>query len=46
MISQGFVHVSTAYSHCTREEIREEFYPMAITASELKKRLNEDNKYK
>lgn len=46
MISQGFVHVSTAYSHCTREEIREEFYTMKITASELKNKFKEENEYK
>jgi len=33
---QGFVHVSTAYSHCPRSEIKEEFCDVPITAKELK----------
>ncbi|XP_026822567.1 fatty acyl-CoA reductase wat-like [Rhopalosiphum maidis] len=33
---KGFVHVSTAYSHCPRNEIKEEFYRVPITANELK----------
>jgi len=33
---KGFVHVSTAYSHCPRNEIREQYYPVPITAIELK----------
>ncbi|KAF0769846.1 fatty acyl-CoA reductase wat-like [Aphis craccivora] len=33
---KGIVHVSTAYSHCPRNIIREEFYPTPITAKELK----------
>ncbi|XP_050058956.1 fatty acyl-CoA reductase wat-like [Aphis gossypii] len=33
---KGFVHVSTAYSHCPRSEIKEEFYNVPITAKELK----------
>ncbi|CAI6362216.1 unnamed protein product [Macrosiphum euphorbiae] len=33
---KGFVHVSTAYSHCPRSEIKEEFYDVPITAKELK----------
>ncbi|XP_060850791.1 fatty acyl-CoA reductase wat-like [Rhopalosiphum padi] len=33
---KGFVHVSTAYSHCPRNVIKEEFYPAPITAKELK----------
>lgn len=45
MILQGFVHVSTAFSHCTRGEILEQFYPMTITASELKNRLKENKNY-
>lgn len=36
MMFQGFVHVSTAYSHCPRDEIKEEYYPVPITAKELK----------
>ncbi|CAH1738325.1 fatty acyl-CoA reductase wat-like isoform X2 [Aphis gossypii] len=32
---KGVVHVSTAYSHCPRDVIREEFYPVPITAKEL-----------
>ncbi|XP_027850563.2 fatty acyl-CoA reductase wat-like [Aphis gossypii] len=36
---KGFVHVSTAYSHCPRSEIREEFYQVPITAKELKNRF-------
>ncbi|CAI6363746.1 unnamed protein product [Macrosiphum euphorbiae] len=33
---KGLVHVSTAYSHCPRNEIKEQFYPTPITAKELK----------
>lgn len=33
---QGFVHVSTAYSHCPRNEIKEQYYSVPITAEELK----------
>ncbi|XP_001946150.2 fatty acyl-CoA reductase wat [Acyrthosiphon pisum] len=33
---KGLVHVSTAYSHCPRNVIKEEFYPTPITAKELK----------
>ncbi|XP_026819369.1 LOW QUALITY PROTEIN: fatty acyl-CoA reductase wat-like [Rhopalosiphum maidis] len=33
---KGFVHVSTAYSHCPRSEIKEQFYPVSISANELK----------
>ncbi|KAL4090330.1 hypothetical protein QTP88_025189 [Uroleucon formosanum] len=33
---KGFVHVSTAYSHCPRSVIKEEFYHVPITAKELK----------
>lgn len=29
------MHVSTAYSHCPRNEIKEQFYPVPITAKEL-----------
>lgn len=36
MILKGFVHVSTAYSHCPRYDIKEVFYPVPITAEELK----------
>lgn len=36
IVLQGFVHVSTAYSHCPRNEIREQYYPIPITAKELK----------
>ncbi|KAK9872053.1 hypothetical protein WA026_015303 [Henosepilachna vigintioctopunctata] len=32
---KAIVHVSTAYSHCTRNEIKEEFYPPPITAENL-----------
>ncbi|XP_022167369.1 fatty acyl-CoA reductase wat-like isoform X2 [Myzus persicae] len=32
----GFVHVSTAYSHCPRSEIKEEFYNVPVTSKELK----------
>lgn len=45
MILEKFVHVSTTYSY-TKEEIREQFYHMAITTNELKNRLKEDNQYK
>ncbi|KAE9538171.1 hypothetical protein AGLY_006143 [Aphis glycines] len=33
---KGFVHVSTAYSHCPRSEIKEYFYPVSISTKELK----------
>ncbi|XP_060872883.1 fatty acyl-CoA reductase wat-like [Metopolophium dirhodum] len=33
---KGFVHVSTAYSHCPRDEIKEQYYPVPITAKDLK----------
>ncbi|VVC34012.1 Male sterility, NAD-binding,NAD(P)-binding domain,Fatty acyl-CoA reductase, C-terminal [Cinara cedri] len=33
---KGFVHVSTAYSHCPRNEIKEQNYPAAITPENLK----------
>jgi len=39
---QGFVHVSTAYSHCPRSEIKEEFYPTPISAKELKNLVKRD----
>ncbi|KAL5235551.1 hypothetical protein ACI65C_002961, partial [Semiaphis heraclei] len=39
---KGFVHVSTAYSHCPRNEIKEEFYPVSISAKELKKLIKRD----
>ncbi|XP_029345596.1 fatty acyl-CoA reductase wat isoform X2 [Acyrthosiphon pisum] len=39
---KGFVHVSTAYSHCPRKEIREQYYPTPVTAKELKNMLGSD----
>ncbi|XP_060836401.1 fatty acyl-CoA reductase wat-like [Rhopalosiphum padi] len=39
---KGFVHVSTAYSHCPRTEIREQYYPTPITAMELENMLGVD----
>lgn len=33
--SQAFLHVSTAYSHCIRKDIGEEFYKCAITPDSL-----------
>uniref|UniRef100_A0A2H8TLX3 Fatty acyl-CoA reductase n=1 Tax=Melanaphis sacchari TaxID=742174 RepID=A0A2H8TLX3_9HEMI len=36
---KGFVHVSTAYSHCPRSVIKEEFYHVPVTAKELKNML-------
>ncbi|XP_025207299.1 fatty acyl-CoA reductase wat-like isoform X2 [Melanaphis sacchari] len=33
---KGLVHVSTAYSHCPRNVIKEKFYPVLITVKELK----------
>ncbi|XP_050437093.1 fatty acyl-CoA reductase wat-like [Adelges cooleyi] len=36
---KGFVHVSTAYSHCHKTEIKEQFYPTPISASELKQKI-------
>uniref|UniRef100_A0A2S2NZV8 Fatty acyl-CoA reductase n=1 Tax=Schizaphis graminum TaxID=13262 RepID=A0A2S2NZV8_SCHGA len=36
---KGFVHVSTAYSHCPRNEIKEEYYNVPVTATELKNML-------
>ncbi|XP_060881062.1 fatty acyl-CoA reductase wat-like [Metopolophium dirhodum] len=39
---KGFVHVSTAYSHCPRNEIREQYYPTPVTAKELKNMLGSD----
>lgn len=36
---KGFVHVSTAYSHCPRNEIKEEFYKVPVTVTELKNKL-------
>jgi len=39
---QGFVHVSTAYSHCPRSEINEQFYPVSISAKELKTLIKQD----
>ncbi|XP_029346252.1 fatty acyl-CoA reductase wat-like [Acyrthosiphon pisum] len=39
---KGFVHVSTAYSHCPRSEINEQFYPVSISAKELKKLIKRD----
>ncbi|CAH1738322.1 unnamed protein product [Aphis gossypii] len=39
---KGFVHVSTAYSHCPRSEIKEQFYPVSISAKELKKLIKRD----
>jgi len=41
---QGFVHVSTAYSHCPRSEIKEQFYPVSISAKELKDLIKRDEK--
>jgi len=38
-ILQGFVHVSTAYSHCPRKEIKEEYYTAPVTVTELKNML-------
>lgn len=34
-LSQAFVHVSTAYSHCVRPEIGEEIYDVPTTADKL-----------
>eukprot|EP00102_Acyrthosiphon_pisum_P027140 XP_016664350.1 PREDICTED: fatty acyl-CoA reductase 1-like isoform X1 [Acyrthosiphon pisum] len=39
---KGFVYVSTAYSHCPRSEIKEEFYHVSISAKELKKIIELD----
>ncbi|XP_022167367.1 fatty acyl-CoA reductase wat-like isoform X2 [Myzus persicae] len=36
---KGFVHVSTAYSHCPRKEIKEEYYKVPVTVTELKNML-------
>ncbi|XP_060876847.1 fatty acyl-CoA reductase wat-like isoform X1 [Metopolophium dirhodum] len=36
---KGFVHVSTAYSHCPRKEIKEEYYTVPVTVTELKNML-------
>jgi len=43
MIFQGFVHVSTAYSHCPRDEIKEQYYSVPITAKELKNMVDINN---
>lgn len=43
VILQGFVHVSTAYSHCPRNEIKEQYYPVPITANELKNMFGLDD---
>ncbi|XP_015366451.1 PREDICTED: fatty acyl-CoA reductase 1-like [Diuraphis noxia] len=40
---KGFVHVSTAYSHCPRNEIREQYYRTPVTAKELKNMLGTDD---
>ncbi|XP_025192600.1 fatty acyl-CoA reductase wat-like [Melanaphis sacchari] len=40
---KGFVHVSTAYSHCPRDEIKEQYYPVPITAKELKNMFGSDD---
>ncbi|CAI6361900.1 unnamed protein product [Macrosiphum euphorbiae] len=39
---KGFVHVSTAYSHCPKSEINEQFYPVSISAKELKNLIKRD----
>ncbi|KAL4148043.1 hypothetical protein QTP88_002347 [Uroleucon formosanum] len=39
---KGFVHVSTAYSHCPRNEVREQYYQTPVTAKELKIMLGSD----
>ncbi|VVC34007.1 Male sterility, NAD-binding,NAD(P)-binding domain [Cinara cedri] len=39
---KGFVHVSTAYSHCPRNEIKEKYYPVPITSTELSDLLEID----
>ncbi|KAF0767976.1 fatty acyl-CoA reductase wat-like isoform X1 [Aphis craccivora] len=41
---KGFVYVSTAYSHCPRSEIKEEFYHVPITAKELKQLIKINSK--
>ncbi|XP_060881815.1 fatty acyl-CoA reductase wat-like [Metopolophium dirhodum] len=41
---KGFVYVSTAYSHCPRSEIKEEFYPVSISVKDLKKLIEIDEK--
>ncbi|KAF0772958.1 fatty acyl-CoA reductase wat-like [Aphis craccivora] len=40
---KGFVHVSTAYSHCPRNEIKEQYYPVPIKAKELKNMFGLDD---
>ncbi|XP_050536683.1 fatty acyl-CoA reductase wat-like [Daktulosphaira vitifoliae] len=40
---KGFIHVSTAYSHCPRQEIDEEFYPIEITTEDLKLHVKNSN---
>uniref|UniRef100_A0A2S2RAC3 Fatty acyl-CoA reductase n=1 Tax=Sipha flava TaxID=143950 RepID=A0A2S2RAC3_9HEMI len=39
---KGFVHVSTAYSHCPRDEIKEQYYPTPITSAELQNMISSD----
>uniref|UniRef100_A0A2S2P2M9 Fatty acyl-CoA reductase n=1 Tax=Schizaphis graminum TaxID=13262 RepID=A0A2S2P2M9_SCHGA len=39
---KGFVYVSTAYSQCPRNEIKEEFYHVPITVKELKQLIIQD----
>ncbi|XP_025207314.1 fatty acyl-CoA reductase wat-like [Melanaphis sacchari] len=39
---KGFVHVSTAYSHCPRSEIEEKFYPVSTSTEELKDLIKKD----
>ncbi|XP_025208954.1 fatty acyl-CoA reductase wat-like isoform X2 [Melanaphis sacchari] len=41
---KGFVYVSTAYSHCPRSEIKEEFYHAPITTKELKQLIKGNGK--
>ncbi|XP_027836948.2 fatty acyl-CoA reductase wat-like [Aphis gossypii] len=41
---KGFVYVSSAYSHYPRNEIKEELYPLSITAKELKQLIILDGK--
>jgi len=38
------VYVSSAYSHYSRNEIKEELYPLSITAKELKQLIILDGK--
>lgn len=37
---QAFVHVSTAFSHCPRTEIHEEFYPMSVEYEALIEKIS------